>query len=639
MARRLAGFLAAGWVASLVLVVFGQAPAHGDDSGPVIAGTFGGQLKVTHSWVPGGWGVKSASRSYSFGKGCPVGTACSATRANDGSTQALTPQGGGFGWSGSEPIGCVDNVSGALKTNHGFDYTYKVHLVPAGTTTRDGVTYVNALRGTYEGRLAVNSTGRPFGCLINPQRVPTATEHGVYTLRLLPLAAPRLITSTPPLAVTQPPVAGTKTIPAFHLPQTHRQQASAAAVAAGRRSSVPGALTIPSEAIRNVGHRLPQDLLLVALLGLLMIFPAQLFNSTYEENHERIDRQLARLRLRRRTPVAIPTQPGPSSQGPPAAVEAVPSRGRRLAVFLGCLVVGTLLGGLLDPSFGANTASYTLLVGLFLAVLLAVLVAAFTGRLFRSATHHGSEWYLRAIPSALVIAALCVLVSRVTHFEPGYLYGVLGGAVFAAALDRRSEGRAEVAVSVVTLIVALAAWVVFDPVSRAADGSSPAFWLLSTDAFLSALFIGGIEGLLFGLIPLRFLPGYRIRRWSWVAWGVLTAVVLYTFVHVLLLPEAGYLGRSTAASVRLTSALFVAFGVVSALFWLYFRLRPGVESAAQEPAEEPAGEPVQASGEEPAGVASRPTSARGPRRVKVPASGTGAPPQVPQQGRPDEEGQ
>jgi hypothetical protein len=313
--------------------------------------------------------------------------------------------------------------------------------------------------------------------------------------------------------------------------------------------------------------------------------------------------------------------------------ETVPPRSRRIAIFFGCLVVGTLLGGLLDPNFGANRPSYALMIGIFASVLIAVLLAALAGRLFRSATHHASGWYLRAIPSALLIAVACVLVSRLTHFQPGYLYGLLGGAVFAVALDKRSQGRAEVAVAGAGLVIALLAWIAFDPVARAADGADPALWLLSVDAFLAALFIGGLEGLLFGLIPLRFLPGSRIKAWSWIAWAALLLGVLYAFVHVLLLPESGYLGRSTAASVTVTLALFVAFGVLSGLFWLYFRLRPTQELAVgAEAATVPAAGTTDAPAEAP--------EVAEPSKVSVDAQGQavpGAVPKVPRQGGPPRE--
>ena len=98
--------------------------------------------------------------------------------------------------------------------------------------------------------------------------------------------------------------------------------------------------------------------------------------------------------------------------------------------------------------------------------------------------------------------------------------------------------------------------------------------MLVADSFLGCLFIGGIEGMLFSLIPLRFLPGARVRQWGWLPWVLVTVVTLYVFVHVLLVPRLGYLGRSTTASTNVTIALFGAFGVASMVFWAWFRFRP-----------------------------------------------------------------
>jgi hypothetical protein len=138
-------------------------------------------------------------------------------------------------------------------------------------------------------------------------------------------------------------------------------------------------------------------------------------------------------------------------------------------------------------------------------------------------------------------------------------------------------------VTVTTLLVAVLAWVAFAQVSAQVDSTGPSFVLLAADSFLAALFIGGLEGLLFGLVPLRFLPGARIKGWSWLAWAALMAVVLYAFVHVLLIPESGYLGRSTAASATVTVVLFAAFGLLSCAFWLYFRLRPEAPQTDERP--------------------------------------------------------
>ena len=663
MARSVAGLLAGGVATGLLLIAAGQSPAHGDDGKPVVAGSFNVKVNVGKSELPDGFKSQPGIRTYTFGSGCRLGSSkCALTQSTpQGGTETspLTTMTGGVGSNFSEKLDCLDTVTGAVSTPGGADHTIVMRLMPTATTVRDGVTYVTEMRGTIDNNIVVNARGRANNCTIPPNNSLFALEHSTLRATLVPLSVPPTTTSPVPVRLADDTAPTKGTIPAFELPQTARQATSAAAVASGSRSSVPGALVTPSEAIRTVGDRLPQVLLLVALLGLLIIFPAQLFNSTYEENHERIDRQLARLRLRRRAPAAPATvntldptvgPPGPEATSVPgpavyqgdsvaAAVPppTAPPRSRRIAIFFGCVVVGTLLGGLLDPNFGANRPSYALMIGIFASVLVAVLVAAFAGRLFRSATHHASSWYLRAIPSALLIAVACVLVSRLTHFQPGYLYGVLGGAVFAVALDKRSEGRAEVAAAGAGLVIALLAWIAFGPVARAADGADPAFWLLSVDAFLAALFIGGLEGLLFGLIPLRFLPGFRVKAWSWIVWGALMFGVLFAFVHVLLLPESGYLGRSTAASVTVTLALFVGFGVLSGLFWLYFRLRPAAEEAD---APERAVAPAQATPD--GATPGTPESLTGPEaaRITVDAQGQAVPgtgPKVPRQGPPSEE--
>ena len=42
-----------------------------------------------------------------------------------------------------------------------------------------------------------------------------------------------------------------------------------------------------------------------------------------------------------------------------------------------------------------------------------------------------------------------------------------------------------------------------------------------------------VEGLVFGLIPLSFLPGQRLFRRSRLAWAVLWGAGLALFAHVL----------------------------------------------------------------------------------------------------------
>jgi hypothetical protein len=577
----------------LLCAVLASDPARAAADDPVIQGPW--TISVTYQSGDQTFDFVAEKWQLSFGDGCAAGSACRVdgnTGIGDATSMALSPAGDGFRYTAHLDLDCFDTVTGELSTVHGADYDMVATLSPSKVESRDGVSYVTALSGTVVEHIVVNAKGRADNCTGNNGALEEHKRSSLAgTADKLP--APPAGTSPEPAGVG-PAAAGTSgTIPGFTLPLDDEAERSVDAVADGRRSSVPGAVTVPSESVRTITDRLPQDLLLVAVLGLLMVFPAQIFNSTYEENHERIQRFAARFR-RRRTDQAADEVASPDA-------DAVPRRWRRIAVFMVSAGIGTVIGGLLDPEFGVNRPTAALLVGVFAALLVAVAVATAAGWTFRTARHRPHRWYLRAIPSGLLVAVACVLVSRLTDFAPGYLYGVLGGAVFAGALEKRTQGRAESVTLVAGLLLALGAWIAFEPVAHAANGADPHLGVLVADSFLGCLFIGGIEGMLFSLIPLRFLPGHRVKAWGWLPWAVLTALTLYVFVHVLLVPSAGYLGRSTTASTNVTLALFAAFGVFSIAFWAWFRFRPeksgipGPSSGPPEPVGVPLPAPVVAS--------------------------------------------
>jgi hypothetical protein len=336
-----------------------------------------------------------------------------------------------------------------------------------------------------------------------------------------------------------------------------RQLENAVAVHAGRLSSVPGSLQSPSEAFNNAGH-VAQNIALAAVLVLLLVFPSQLFNSTFDKHHERITAPW-RQRFGRR----------------PKAESPEPTSSTQRAVTYGAVVVaGALLAGFLDPKFGFKTASYALFVGVIASTVFGAALGAFVNHGYRRARHFSASAILVAVPAGLAIAFACVVVSRVAHFQPGYLYGLVGGFSFLVALDTRDSGRAHFTQFLVGLLVACAGWILFVPVSHAANNAHPGFGLLAVDAFLSAVFIGGIEGALLTLVPLRFLPGHDVARWSWVGWSVLAFATSFLFVDALLRPETGYLGQSSSASAIITYGLFAVFGIASVAFWGWFRTHP-----------------------------------------------------------------
>jgi len=358
-------------------------------------------------------------------------------------------------------------------------------------------------------------------------------------------------------------VAGGSTAPSSASPTLTAEQArSRAAVASGRRSSVPASLSTPSEAFTN-GTRVAQNALLAALLVLLLVFPSELFNATFDKHHERIERAW-RARF-------------PSRRARTDRTSTPTARGR---TYVSVAAAGAALSLFLNPHLRLNAASTSQFVGVLVTILFGAGVALLAQRQFRRRRGLPADARLRAVPIGLAVALVCVLVSRAVHFQPGYLYGLVGGFAFTVALARRDEGRSELLSFVVRLGVAVVAWIVFVPVSSAANHLHPAFPVLVADSFVAAVFIGGIEGALFALVPIRFLPGHKVAQWSWPAWIVTAAVTAFLFVNVLLRPENGYLGQSSTASAVVTYGLFGCFGVASVAFWWWFRTHP-------DPAEPP----------------------------------------------------
>jgi hypothetical protein len=337
---------------------------------------------------------------------------------------------------------------------------------------------------------------------------------------------------------------------------TPRQSASLAAAARGSRSVVAASLATPAEAAKG-GGRLATNVVLAGLLVLLLVFPSELFNSTFSKHHERIEVVLRRILPWRR---AAPAAPSP--------------KGASALVYLGVIVAAAIIGGFLDPKFGLHMASLALVLGVLAAGLTGATLAWGVNRLYRGVRHAPTEAMIKVIPLGLAVAIVCVVISRSVQFQPGYLYGAVGGVGFVTALERSDGGRSTFVAIVAGMAIAIGAWFAFVPVSALANHLHPGLPILIVDSVLASLFIGGIEGALLGLIPLEVLPGHEVSRWSWIGWGIAAFTAAFLFVDVLLRPQSGYLGKSTTSSTLVTYGLFAAFAVVSVAFWGWFRLRP-----------------------------------------------------------------
>jgi hypothetical protein len=304
---------------------------------------------------------------------------------------------------------------------------------------------------------------------------------------------------------------------------------------------------------RQVSTRLrtvANSLLITAGLVLLIVFPADLFNATLDENYDEV-----------RSWFGL----GPRS---PKVLRPLP----QALALTGFVVFGGVLYGFLSPDFGVNRSSLALAVGLSAALALIGIVFRLPF-LLHSRRHHGEWARLKVLPGTALVAVACVALSRLLTFQPGYLYGLIAGLEFRREAED-TTGRLTSLGALTILIIALATWGARAPVAAAAAREGAGFWVVATDACLAAIFVAGLTTLVFSLIPIRFLEGSKVTKWSRKAWVALFASGLFAFVHILLQPSTGYVGHTQSSKKWVVIALFVGFGLFSIGFWAYFRYRP-----------------------------------------------------------------
>jgi hypothetical protein len=348
----------------------------------------------------------------------------------------------------------------------------------------------------------------------------------------------------------------------------------------------------------------------VVAAGVLVLvpFPSSLFNATLEDNYDEVMAAVARLRawllglwaslvawIRRLIAsrrASRSTGPAPGAQ-PPGAASAVPQAAtaqpaladvpaqapvrrdvfRKPLGMLGFVCLSALFYAFLDPTFGISIESLGEVIGLAIGLL--IIRVAYGVPLVVFSVRHRIALTIRALPASLAVAVVCVLVSRLADFQPGYLYGVVVGFYYSREVTHEIEGKAEAVAAGTSLAAAAVAW--FSLVLlRSGVGPSDAFGGALVESAAVTIVVAGIENAMFEMLPLRFLPGAAVYEWNKRVWAVLLGLGVFAFAHVLLNPAAGtgYLADTTRTSFATMIILLVAFALVSVLFWAWFRFRP-----------------------------------------------------------------
>ena len=254
---------------------------------------------------------------------------------------------------------------------------------------------------------------------------------------------------------------------------------------------------------------------LALLLTLLLAFVTELFNSTLEENYAEVRSWFG---LKERKP-------------------SEPSRTRRGVVFATMLIVGGILCAFISPDAGLNLATVALVFGMSVALMMVTAGFGVPNSVVMR-RRFADPGRVATLPSTIVIAAVCVLGSRLLNFQPGLLYGLLAGLTFRRELSDRMEGKLAAIACSAILGISVAAWFISEPMAAAAQSSS-SFWLFTGEATIAAICFIGLETLAFALLPIRFMVGPTVMGWSKVGWFFLFVASFGMYIHILVRPGSG----------------------------------------------------------------------------------------------------
>ena len=380
---------------------------------------------------------------------------------------------------------------------------------------------------------------------------PTATPGPSPSPTLEPSPSPSLTPATTPTPTVEPSptgiVAGVEASPSPAPTEPTGGGPTPAPSQPTFEQSVLG-ITDVSDDTGQIGGNLLLALLLLLIIG----FAGELFNNTVENNYSIIA--------------------GWFKKGPLGWLRNLSGKfGEARIGLLLFLALTALVSSFVDPYFGFNLRSLAEFLG-FLVGLIVVLASFKLPPMLAHRRKTGDLGTLRPLPWALVIAVLFVLVSRISNLQPGYLYGIVLGAIFTKDVSAKEEGRETFYGSVWTLAAAVLGWLGLTWLRGLGyDPAGFGFILLST-AF-AAILVSGLEATAFGLMPLRFMPGHAVYKWNRLGWGLLFGLSIFGFVHILISPTSGYVSQLSPQAFIAACGVFAAFGALSIGTWLYFRLR------------------------------------------------------------------
>ena len=261
----------------------------------------------------------------------------------------------------------------------------------------------------------------------------------------------------------------------------------------------------------------------------------------------------------------------------------VPPLARRVGVALELavfLALTALVAAFLDPRFAPTEARG---VGIFAGLLIALAVGTLAYALAQSFTARASgvTGAFQIRPGYLLVAAACVLLSRVIGFVPGFLFGLPAGFAVMGAVEgvNRREGTLSFVALIAPLVVGLLFWLLTIPTDSALRGLAQANNIVSgglmavigaAQAMFLLVFFVALWQTFFEALPIRGLSGWTLFTRNRVAWFIVFAITAFLVAHALINPNSTVLQMVDNRALLVIVLALAIYSAAAVGMWLLF---------------------------------------------------------------------
>ena len=170
---------------------------------------------------------------------------------------------------------------------------------------------------------------------------------------------------------------------------------------------------------------------------------------------------------------------------------------------------------------------------------------------------------------SLIIVALAVVVSRLTGFEPGIVFGLILGLSFGVGLAVSREARIMLAGTGFAFGLAIVGWLGYS-VLTAWLGEDPGVVGVFAIETFAGFAVGGIAALPIALLPLGFMEGAKLFTFSKVVWAAAYTIGLFAFLVVLMPMPFSWDVVSVPFVTWIT--IYLAYAVFAVALWATFAI-------------------------------------------------------------------